>query len=123
MRSGHVASNRATASTPIALPPRSTAGAAAAMWFSESLADQIGRLTTAGVITDCPVPVGSKPDGITTGPDGTLWIAMADSDMVGRMTTDGTLTEWPIPTPDSHPEDIVTGPDGNLCMTEYVGNK
>ena len=46
------------------------------MWFTEFAGNQIGRVTTAGVITEYPLPTAhSEPGGITTGPDGELWFA------------------------------------------------
>jgi virginiamycin B lyase len=35
-----------------------------------------GRITTAGVVTEYPIPTASSaPIGITAGPDGALWFA------------------------------------------------
>ena len=34
--------------------------------------DAVGRITTAGVLTEFPV-AGAQPNGIVTGPDGNLW--------------------------------------------------
>jgi len=55
-----------------------------ALWFTETGSDQIGRLTTAGVLTnEFPVPdTGSAPLGITLGPDGHLWITETGSDQI-----------------------------------------
>ena len=39
----------------------------------------IGRITTAGVITEFPIAAGEAPSGITSGPDGALWFALAGS--------------------------------------------
>src|SRR5580700_8622609 len=47
-------------------------GADGALWFTENGANQIGRITTAGVITnEFPIPTpNSGAYGITAGPDG-----------------------------------------------------
>ncbi len=37
-----------------------TTGPDGALWFTE-LIDQIGRITTAGVITEFPIPTASSP--------------------------------------------------------------
>src|SRR6476469_4297796 len=51
-----------------------TAGPDGALWFTESFANRIGRITTNGVISEFPLPVaGSAPVAITRGPDGALW--------------------------------------------------
>jgi virginiamycin B lyase len=99
-------------------PLRMTLGQDNNLWFTEYYANQIGKITLAGVITEYPLPPeAANPDGITTGPDHALWFAGGTS--IGRMTTDGVVTDtYPVPTPDSKPEAIITGPDGNLWFTE-----
>jgi virginiamycin B lyase len=48
-----------------------------AMWFTVTCNpcanDQIGRITTAGVITEFPAPGDGSLGGIAAGPDGALW--------------------------------------------------
>jgi virginiamycin B lyase len=45
-----------------------------AIWFTEGQQNNIGRITTAGVFTEYPVPTPlSNPYGITAGPDGNVW--------------------------------------------------
>jgi hypothetical protein len=44
------------------------------VWFAEELGNKIGRITTAGAVSEYPVPTtGSSPGLITAGPDGALW--------------------------------------------------
>lgn len=81
-----------------------------------------GRITTAGVVTEYPVPSGNVPWQITAGPDGALWFSETYSNNIGRMTTAGAVTEYPIPTSDSWPQFITAGPDGELWFTEGTGN-
>jgi virginiamycin B lyase len=51
-----------------------TAGPDGNLWFTEYGGNKIGRITTAGVITEFPIPTDdSEPWGITSGPDGNLW--------------------------------------------------
>ena len=46
-----------------------TAGPDGALWFTEYWGNKIGRITTAGVITEFPVPTASSNvDDITAGP-------------------------------------------------------
>ena len=73
-------------STPIGIPysldnaAAITTGPDGALWFIEK-PNKIGRITTAGVITEfdlpertqCTPPPCGVPIGITTGPDGALW--------------------------------------------------
>ena len=86
----------------------------------------IGRITTAGVITEFPTPTASSsPRGIAAGPDGNLWFTetTATSNQIGRITTAGVVTEFSIPTAFSYPVGITAGPDGNLWFTEQYANQ
>ena len=41
------------------------------LWFSDVVGNRIGRISTAGTISEFPVPTAnSQPLGITAGPDG-----------------------------------------------------
>ncbi len=66
---------------------------------------KIGRITTAGVITEYPIPTAaSSPFQITAGPDGALWFTEGNSvGKIGRITTAGVITEYPIPTASGNP--------------------
>jgi streptogramin lyase len=87
------------------------------------VASKIGRITTAGMITEFPLPtVDGQPEGITTGPDGALWFVESARDKIGRVTTAGSITEFPVPTSGSGLRRIVAGSDGALWFTENVGN-
>src|SRR5216683_1046064 len=52
-----------------------TAGPDGALWFTEFNGNKIGRITTAGGITnEFKIPTAnSGPVGIVAGPDGALW--------------------------------------------------
>jgi virginiamycin B lyase len=101
------------------LPVEITAGPDGALWFTESGADYIGRITTdTQSITEYPIPTpNSQPWGITTGPDKNLWFTELSAGKIGRMTTSGTITEWSIGA-GSLPRGITTGPDGALWFVE-----
>jgi hypothetical protein len=65
-------------------PTGITTGPDGALWFTER-AGKIGRITTAGVITEFPVPTASSsPNGITAGPDGGLWFTETAGNNIGR---------------------------------------
>jgi virginiamycin B lyase len=110
-----------------------TAGPDGALWFTEAApldgaavphGTRIGRITTAGVITEFTTPTaGSGPFGITTGPDGALWFTEYPANQVGRITTAGVTTEFAVPTASSGPSAIIAGPDGALWFNESGGNK
>jgi Bacterial Ig-like domain (group 1) len=100
-----------------------TAGPDGALWFTESDAGKIGRVTTTGSFSEfeLPTPSFSAPYGITAGPDGALWFTESSSsaNKIGRVTTTGSFSEFPLPTPGSVPIGITAGPDGALWFTEF----
>jgi virginiamycin B lyase len=106
-------------------PTGITAGPDGALWFTARSwvppCTYIGRRTTAGAITNYPLPPNSNVGLITAGPDGALWFT--DANNIGRITTSGEITEYPIPTQNSGPSHIAAGPDGAIWFTEYDANQ
>ena len=102
-------------------PNRITAGPDGALWFTEYQNNKIGRITTAGVVTEFPVPTSaSSPQGIAAGTDGALWFTESGTGKIGRITTAGVITEFPIPKPGGGgPYGITSGPDGALWFTDF----
>jgi streptogramin lyase len=98
-----------------------------ALWFTETAGNKIGRITTAGVITEYPLGGSAQtgsPWDIVVGPDGALWFTETLGSKIGRITTAGVITnQWVIPTQNSGPRRIVVGPDGAMWFTESSGNK
>jgi virginiamycin B lyase len=103
-----------------------------ALWFTEYIATgsgpppirhaYIGRITTAGSITEYSTPsADAEPNGIVVGPDGNLWFAETFRRQIGQITTGGTITEFSIPS-DGTPFGITNGPDGALWFTESEAN-
>ena len=95
------------------------------MWFTEDAANQIGRITTAGVITEYLVPTAnSYPELIMARPDGALWFTEYSRNKIGRITTAGIVTEYAAPTGPSGFGTglgaITTGQDGNLWFTQLA---
>jgi streptogramin lyase len=107
--------------TPGGAPVAIAAGPDGALWFTED-AGKIGRLTTAGGITEFPINSGTH-DGIAAGADGALWFTEGSANKIGRITTSGTITEFAIPSAASFPAGIAAGPDGALWFTEAGANK
>ena len=95
------------------------AGSDGALWFTETDGRKIGRITTAGDITEFPLQRGRQPLGITAGPDGALWFAESSSPpRIGRITTAGVISEFAIRAEVTEPQQITTGADGALWFTE-----
>ena len=92
-----------------------TSGPDGAIWFTAANGT-VGRITTAGLVTEFAAPSYGLLSGITTGPDGALWFTCATG-QVGRITTAGVVTEYAAPDVWDGATTIITGPDGNLWFT------
>ena len=117
--------------TGIDQPASITTGPDGALWFTNPGNESIGRITTAGVISNYSGPgidptnfannPADAPDsGLTTGPDGALWFTNRDNS-IGRMTTTGAVSTFPNVSGNGIPEDITVGPDGNLWYADFSG--
>jgi streptogramin lyase len=107
-------------------PLEATQGPDGNLWFVESAANKIGRLTPAGVLTEFSsgLPNNCGLVGITAGPDGNLWFTEAFANRIGRISPTGTITQFSSGiSGGSSPHDIVAGPDGRLWFTETAGNR
>jgi len=106
-------------------PHAIAAGSDGALWFTElPFVNRIGRVTTAGAITQFELPFTSSPalstpDAITAGPDGALWFIERGAWVVGRITTAGAVTSYPFPAIPYDAGKITTGPDGALWFTVF----
>jgi len=107
--------------TNLGAPVKITAGPDGAMWFT---AAQLGRITTAGVVTSFTVPSG--PNGSSLGAiaslwDGALWLAAYDMTLsagqIIRATTAGAMTKTQFPTY-VEIDGITRGPDGAVWFTQ-----
>ncbi|MBV9028427.1 MAG: Virginiamycin B lyase [Candidatus Eremiobacteraeota bacterium] len=94
-----------------------------ALWFAESSANAIGRITTSGTFAD--FPTGYKyavPSGIATGPDGALWFTdYSGRAGLGRMTTKGRFTFYKVPGSFPELDEITPGPDARMWFTADLG--
>jgi hypothetical protein len=86
--------------TPGAGPFDIAAGPGGTLWFTEFDADQIGRISPAGVMSEFRVPTpGAGPYQITAGPDGAMWFTEYNTTKIGCISPDGQVTELPLPRP------------------------
>jgi virginiamycin B lyase len=100
-------------------PVEITAGPDGNLWFTESGAGKIGRITPAGKITE--FVLSTLPLEITAGPDGNLWFT--DSYQLGRITPSGKITEFTLPSTTTASTTIslgylVFGPKGRLWFSD-----
>ena len=84
-----------------------------ALWFTETGASALGRLTTSGSFREFPIgDPTANASGIAAGPDGALWFT--DDKGIGRMTTGGRVRVFAAS--GSLPQ-ITAGPDGAMWFT------
>jgi streptogramin lyase len=115
----------AFASTDFSVPPGRTAypyamvvGPDNNIWFVEWGGQKVGRITTAGVITEFPIANAQALLGIASGPDGNLWFTDQTAGTVGHISISGTnLVQYSLGA-GTFPEGITAGPDGNLWFVE-----
>jgi len=92
------------------------------LWFTEQFGNKVGRITTAGSITEFSIPTSnSQPQFIATGADGNLWFAERNSSKIGTITPAGAISEFAGPT-SSQPVGITSGPDNNIWFTDFALN-
>lgn len=105
--------------TPASRPYQIVAAPDGNLWFTESDAGKLGKITPSGAITEYKIRSGSGPYGITVGPDGNLWFTERFANLIAKFSTAGQLlAEYPVPTDSSQPWGITTGPDGAMWFTE-----
>jgi streptogramin lyase len=66
-----------------------TLGPDGALWFTEYLSNSIGRITTGGEYSSCPLPNAASSPGpfiITTGSDGAIWFTEEEAGAIGRLS-------------------------------------
>ena len=95
------------------------------LWYVDSTAHIVGKMTPAGVVTEYFISPNSDPDLITTGPDGNLWFTESTISgyKLGKITTAGVITIFNFPEARTVPLGITAGPDGNVWFSDNTANK
>lgn len=103
-------------------PEGIAAGSDGNLWFTEILANKVGRITTTGSITEFPIAMAdSVPRDIVSGPGG-MWFAQPGINYIARITTSGVISEFYVYTGSAASNltgGIALGPDGNLWFTKF----
>jgi streptogramin lyase/plastocyanin len=98
--------------------------ATGAIWFTERVANRIGRLDPSGVIREFPLPT---KDGYVLGIDldhqGNLWFAERHGNRLGRMTPDGLLSFVTLLQKDSEPRTVFVDSRQRVWYTARVANE
>lgn len=94
------------------------------LWFGDYGNDALGRVTTAGAVTEFPMPAGANPGAIASGPDGNLWVAgtPANVNTIYKYSTAGVLlgTYTSGLTSTAYTTFIIPASDGNMYFGEYL---
>lgn len=118
-RQAQLPSSRFLHSTPNGI----TAGPDGNLWFTDSGANQIERITPGGIVMGFPIPThNSGPMEITTGLDGNLRFTENTAGRIGRITPTGTITEFSLSLSENGPSGITAGPGGTIWFTAWGGN-
>jgi virginiamycin B lyase len=99
-------------------PSGLTADRDGAIWFTEGSVDRLGRISTAGNVTETVVRGrGSFPQGIVAFPGGGIWFTHTIE--IGNLIPWGGLGLHGLPTLNDFSQDICVGPDKNLWFTVH----
>ncbi|AKL70789.1 hypothetical protein [Streptomyces sp. Mg1] len=99
------------------------AGPDGALWFAETAADRIGRITTDGSVTEYPLPcTGAFPSAITAAGDA-VWFTMNQANAIGRIGMDGRITIHGLPTEAAAPVGIAASHDGGIWSTKIAAGQ
>ena len=92
------------------------------IWFVETGANALGRLSRDGAFSEFVFPTPSASlRGVTVGPDGNLWCTENFANKIGHMAPDGTLIgEYDIPMPSNGPRCIAPMSNGRLYFTSMT---
>jgi virginiamycin B lyase len=105
---------------------RITKGPGGNLFFTETPADKIGKITPAGVVTEFSIPTpNALPTSIATGSDGNVYFTEAGVTNsggfgalhIGRLTPTGKITEFSLGFSVFAVGGITAGPDGNVYFT------
>lgn len=84
-----------------------------ALWFAETEANKIGRMTTTGRVTEFQLPPDPRgpnwPEEIVAGPDGAMWFTEKGVNKIGRIEA-GSPTSTFVPPPQPPPLQLTSKP-------------
>ncbi len=84
-----------------------------AVWFTEILADKLGRIPTGDAIQELELP--GKPHAVVADPAGGVWVSLWGAGQVARVSADGDVATIDLPA-GSEPHGLAIGADGALWV-------
>ena len=101
--------------TPNAGPVGIAATHDGAVWFTEILADKLGRIPEGRPIEELPLPEGSKPHAVIAAQSDGVWVSLWGANAIAHVSGDGEFAQIDLP-PESEPHGLAIGPDGSLWV-------
>ena len=100
-------------------PEQIVAGLDGNLWYADSTANAIVKMTPGGVTTSFPIPTPSSGVWGLAAVQGGIAFTERSANKVGVMQFDGSiLGEWQVPTANAQPMGITVGVDGALYFVE-----
>jgi virginiamycin B lyase len=81
-----------------------------AVWFTEILAEKLGRIPMDDAIQEVDLP--GKPHAVVADPDDGVWVSLWGSNQIARVSGDGSEVVTIDLPPGSEPHGLAIGPDG-----------
>jgi streptogramin lyase len=102
-------------------PAGITTASDGSIWFTESRANKLGRLSPQGTLTEYPVPTSaSDPEQITASPDGYVWFTERAGGKIGRVSAaGGPIAEFALGGYLKVPTAITTRSDGTVWFAGW----
>jgi virginiamycin B lyase len=104
--------------TPKSRPSGIVTGPDGALWFSESGAGKIGRLTPDGDFTEYPLPGPVSSPGPIAVSEGSLWVIGSNTGLA-LVSTAGEVRELALPPAREGPRGIAAAPGGGVWLAEF----
>lgn len=93
------------------------------VWFTDAIAEAVGRLSPDGAVQSFPLPTRITQFGrLAVAPDGSAWFADGWSNSVIRLK-DGAFTPYPSRLPNAGPFGVAVDPGGTVWGTFQTTNK
>jgi virginiamycin B lyase len=89
-----------------------------AIWFTEILAERLGRIPMDEAIQEVDLP--GKPHAVIADPDDGVWVSLWGSSQLARVSGDGEIVTIDLP-PGSEPHGLAIGPEGALWVALEAG--
>jgi streptogramin lyase len=94
------------------------------VWYTDTVGNRIGRISSSGQVALYPTPQkGGEPNSIVLGPDAKLWFADRSANAIAQISADGQIKEFPIPTVDAFPDGLAFDAKGDVWFAEGHRNR